>query len=68
MNFYAQVASMVRAAGMKLVIENDTMWAPASGTLAPALRVLSHSLEPVSAGSRGDGASGRPGHASGLSR
>ena len=26
-NFYAQVASMVRAAGMKLVIENDTMWA-----------------------------------------
>jgi fibronectin type 3 domain-containing protein len=26
-NFYTQVASMVRAAGMKLVIENDTMWA-----------------------------------------
>src|SRR5579863_6278880 len=25
-NFYTQVASMVRAAGMKMVIENDTAW------------------------------------------
>ena len=26
-NFYSQVASTVRAAGMKLVVENDTLWA-----------------------------------------